>query len=116
MHQLHKWSKANPTKLKYKLINIQLEYEMIRSGSLADEARSICTSSKEFVHDHVCRDKVITKGLDTKIYIKVNKVNAERRSMKVFYLLFIEPYTGGTRDSEKYTFPDLKKVSIAINR
>jgi len=29
--------------------------------------------------------------------------------------LFTEPYTAGTRDSEKYVFPDLKKVKVTID-
>ena len=35
--------------------------------------------------------------------------------MKGILLLFVEPYTAGTRDSEKYIFPDLKKISVTIN-
>ena len=27
----------------------------------------------------------------------------------------MEPYAAGTRDSEKYIFPDLKKISVTIN-
>ena len=52
------------------------------------------------------------KGRDTKINITVN---SQRRSMKDLLLLFVEPYTGGTRDSEKFVFPDLKKVRVTIN-
>lgn len=83
---------------------------MIRSESLADEVTSGYTSGKEFASP----DKLvlITKGTETRINIKVN---AQRRSMKGVLLLFIEPYTGGTSDSQKYIFPDLKKVSITIN-
>ena len=99
---------SNPTKLKYKLTNIQLEYEMIHSENLAEEAKSVYTSGKEFVYDHVMMDKVVTikRGTDTRINIKVN---AQRRSMKSILLLFVVPYVAGTRDSEKYIFPDLKK-------
>ena len=102
------------TKLKYKLTNIQLEYEMIRSEKLANEAGSIYTSSKEFAYDYVSCDKVvpINKGTDTIINLKVN---AQRRSMKGILLLFVEPYVAGTRDSEKHIFPDLKKISVTIN-
>ena len=105
---------SDPTKLKYKLTNIQLEYEMIHSENLAEEAESVYTLGKEFAYDHVMLDKVvtITRGTDTKINIKVN---AQRRSMKGILLLFVVPYTAGTRDSEKYIFPDLKKISITIN-
>ena len=105
---------SDPTKLKYKLMNIQLEYEMVRSEQLADEAASIYTSGKGFAYDHLSRDKVVpfNKGTDTRINIKVS---AQRRSMKGILLLFVEPYAAGTTDSEKYIFPDPKKISITIN-
>ena len=105
---------SDASKLKYKLTNIQLEYEMIQSEYLAQEAASIYTSGKEFAYDHVVRDEVvpISKGSDTRINIKVS---AKRRSMKGILLLFVEPYAVGTRDSEKYVFPDLKKISVTIN-
>ena len=99
---------SDPTKLKYKLTNIQLEYEMIHSEMLAEEAESVYTSGKEFAYDHVSRPKVvpINRGTETRINIKID---TQRRSMKGILLLFVEPYTAGTRDSEKYTFPALKK-------
>ena len=111
---------GDSTKLKYKLTNIQLEYEMIRDTpasnreSLGDQATTMYTSGKGFLYDHVSRDKVVSvaKNSDSRINIKVN---AQRRSMKGLLLLFVEPYTAGTRDSEKYVFPDIKKVSVTIN-
>ena len=105
---------SDPTKLKYKLTNIQLEYEMIHSENLAKEAEIVYASSKEFAYYHVSRTKVvpIVKGTETRINIKVD---AQRRSMKGILLLFVEPYTAGTRDSEKYIFPDLKKISVTVN-
>ena len=102
---------SDPTKLKNKLTNIQLEYEMINSEKLAEEAKSVYTAGKElFAYNHVNRAKVvpINKNSDTRINIKVD---AQRRSMKGILLLFVEPYTAGTRDSEKYIFPNLNKVS-----
>ena len=105
---------SDPTKLKYKLTNIQLEYEMIHSENLAEEAESVYTSGKEFAYDHVSRPKVvpINRGTETRINIKVD---SQRRSMKGILLLFVEPYTAGTRDSEKYIFPALKKISVTVN-
>ena len=112
---------GDATKLKYKLINVQLEYEMLRDSppkyerdSLGDEATFIYKQGKQFLYDHVTRDKVIPfkKGTDTRINVKVN---AQRSSMKGLLLLFVEPYTAGTRDSEKYIFPDIKKISVTIN-
>ena len=105
---------SDPTKLKYKLTNIQLEYEMIHSENLAEEAESVYKSSKEFAYDHVSRPKVvpINRGTETRLNIKVD---SQRRSMKGILLLFVEPYTAGTRDSEKYIFPALKKISVTVN-
>jgi len=102
---------SDPTKLKYKLTNIQLEYEMIHSDMLAEEARSAYSNGKEFVYDHVHLDSIpsFQRGSDTRLNIKVN---AQRRSMKAILLLFVEPYSAGARDSEKYVFPDLTKVEV----
>ena len=87
---------------------------MIHSETLAEEADGIYDSGKEFAYDHVSREKVvpINRGTETRINIKVN---TQRRSMKSILLLFVEPYAAGARDSEKYSFPDLKKISVTIN-
>jgi len=105
---------SDPAKLKYKLTNIQLEYEMMYRPSLAQEADSVYSSGKEFLYDHVQLEKTIPfkKGSDALLNIKVNP---PRRSLKAILLLFTEPYTAGTRDSEKFIFPDLKKVKVTIN-
>ena len=73
---------------------------MIHSENLAEEAKSVYTSGKEFAYDHVSRAKVvpIVRGTEPRINIKVD---AQRRSMKGILLLFVEPYATGTRDSEK---------------
>ena len=87
------------TKLKYKLANIQLEYEMIRSEELANEATSVYESGKAIAYDHVSRNSVKKVNSPTEL---VNiKVDSQRRSMKGILLLFVEPYTAGARDSEK---------------
>ena len=87
---------------------------MIRSEDLAEEAKCVYTSGKEFANDHVSQAKVvpINKGTETRKNIKID---AQRRSMKGILLLFVEPYAPGTRDAEKYIFPDLKKISVTIN-
>jgi len=105
---------SDTTKLKYKLTNIQLEYEMIPSKQLAREANSEYSSGKEFLYDHVHLEKTIpfAKGSDARLNIKVN---AQKRSLKAILFLFTEPYNPGARDSEKFVFPDLKKVKVTIN-
>ena len=104
---------SDSTKLKYKLTNIQLEYEMIRSEDLADQATRVYDNGKEFLYDHVSRHSV--KKVDTSTELINIKVDSQRRSLKAILLLFVKPYTAGTRDSEEYVFPDLKKVMVTIN-
>ena len=105
---------SEATKLKYKLTNIELQYEMILSKTLADEAERVFTDGKELLYDHVMRYLVepINKATQTRIN---KKIDGQKRSLKAILLLFIEGYTGGGRDSEKYVFPDLTKVSVTIN-
>ena len=105
---------SDPSKLGYKLEKIQLEYEVIRSKTLADEALSTYRSGKEFAYDFVMRDKVvpITRGSDTRLNLWVNP---QRRSLKGILLLFINPYNPGARDSENYFNPDITKVTVTVN-
>jgi len=91
------------TQLKYKLKNIQLEYKRICSKTLADEARSVYSSGKEFSHDNVLHDKEVALKKDTDTRINM-KVNTPKRSLKA-----------GARDSKKFIFPDLTKVSVTVN-
>jgi len=88
---------TDTTQLKYRLTDIQLKYEMIRSKTLADEAYSVYSSTKEFAYDHVMHSEVVVfkKGTDTRLNIKVD---AQKRLLKALLLLFIEPYTDGARD------------------
>ena len=100
--------------LGYKLENIQMEYEVIRSKTLADEATSTYNSGKEFAYDHVMRERVvpITRASDTHLNLRVNP---QRRSLKGILLLFISQYTPGNRDSEYYFNPDITKVAVTVN-
>ena len=72
---------SDPSKLKYKLTNIQLEHEMIRSSTLAADAHSVYSSGKEFLYDHVMRAEVVpfSKGTDTRMNLRVYP---QRRSLK----------------------------------
>ena len=105
---------SEPTQLGYKLENIELEYEVIRSKTLAEETVSTYNSGKEFAYDLVMRERVvpITLGSDTHLTIRVNP---QRRSLKGLLLLFINPYNPGTRDSEHYFNPDITKVKVTVN-
>lgn len=105
---------SDAAQLKYKLTNIQMEYEMINSKTLADEAQSVYTNGKEFAYDHIQREEVVTfkKGADTRLNLRVNP---QRRSLKAILLLFVEPYVAGARNAENYLNPDLTKVSVTVN-
>ena len=105
---------SDGTKLGYKLENIQLEYEVIRSKDLADEAMSTYASGKEFAYDLVMRAKVvtITRGSDTHLNLRVNP---QRKSLKGILLLFLNPYAAGARDTEHYFNPDITKVKVTVN-
>ena len=72
---------SDASKLVYNLENIQLEYETIRSKSLADEATSIYTNGKEFAYDLVMRERVVpsSRGGDARLNLRVNP---QRRSLK----------------------------------
>ena len=89
---------TDASKLAYELTNIHLEYEVIHSKNLADEAESNYKNGKRLMYEHVTHQKTISfsKGTDSII-----SINVPRRSMKGLLLLFYEPYTGGARDSEK---------------
>ena len=105
---------SDPSKLGYKLENIELEYEVIRSKTLADEAKSTYATGKEFAYDLVMREMVvpITLGSDTRLNLKVNP---QRRSLKGILLLFINPYTAGARDTEHYFNPNITAVNVTVN-
>ena len=105
---------SDASKLVYKLENIQLKYEVIRSKFLADEATSKYIHGKEFAYDHVMRERVvpISRGDDTRITLRVNP---QRRSLKGILLLFINTYADGARNSEHYFNPDITKVKVTVN-
>jgi len=76
---------SDASKLNYRLTSIQLEYEMIRSKALADEADSVYKSGKEFAYDHVMREEVVTfsKGVDQRLNIRV--ILSADRSRQSFF-------------------------------
>ena len=57
------------------LLIIQLEYEMIRSKTLAYEPHSLYSSGKEFAYDHMSRSQVVP-------FVKQNWHKAEHRSRR----------------------------------
>ena len=105
---------ADASKLVYKLKNIQLEYERIRSKQLADHATTAYTHGKGFAYDKVVLEKTVTFDRGTAADLNLH-INPQRRSLKGILLLFIEPYVAGARDSENYFNPDITNVEVTIN-
>ena len=81
---------SDESKLVYKLTNIQLEYKVIRSKHLADEATSTYTYGKEFAFDHVMLSEVVEFNRGTESLLNL-RMNPQRRSLKGVLLLFIGP-------------------------
>ena len=105
---------SDPTKLEYELKDIKLEYEVILSKTLADEARSTYISGKEFAYDLVMRERIVTIARGSETHFNL-KVNPQRRSLKGILLLFITPYNPGARDSENYFNPDITNVDVTVS-
>ena len=105
---------SDASKLVYKLKNIQLEYERIRSKQLADQATTAYTHGKMFAYDQVMLEKTVTfdRGTDADLNLLANP---QRRSLKGILLLFIVPYNAGARDTEAFFNPDITNAEITIN-
>lgn len=105
---------SSGSKMAYKLKNIHLQYEVIKSKKIADEAMTVLQLGKEYYFDQVTwRQKVdIKRNADTLIQINLTPT---KLSLKAVVLLFIEKYNTGKRDSTAYSFPDLTKVKVTVN-
>ncbi len=105
---------SDATKLSYSITNLELEYESLRDDGLARAAASAYQSGTTFFYEqiHLHKSLSISKPNDSIIN---ESINLPRRSMTGLLLLFVEPYTAGTRDSEKFVFPDLKSVRVTID-
>jgi len=105
---------SESSQLKYKLTNIELEYELLNSPLLAEEAEREYTTGKVFPFNHVHRNLRNSFKKDDASLINI-KVDSQRKSLKAILILFTDPYTAGGKDSEKYLFPDITKVEVTLN-
>lgn len=94
---------SDPTKLKYKLTNTELEYKVFRSNTLADGVFSVYTNGKEFTYDHVIGHEVVPfrKYTDSRLTIKVDP---QGWSMKEILLLFADPMSKAPRTQKNTSF------------
>ena len=99
---------SDPADLDYEINNLKLEYEVIHNKELADEAKSNYLNGKRYMYEHVTHHKTISFDAGTTSIIN-ESINVPRRS-KGILLLFYQPYTAGTRDSEKTLNADINEV------
>ena len=103
---------SDASKLVYKLKNIQLEYERIRSKQLADHATTVYTNGKGFAYDQVVLEKTVTfdRGTDADLNLLVNP---QRRSLKG--ILLRRDALEGARNTEAFLNPDITNVEVTSN-
>ena len=105
---------TDPAQLEYEINNLKLEYEVIHKNELADEAKSNYLNGKRYMYEHINHHKTISIDAGTTSIIN-ESINVPRRSMKGILLLFYQPYTAGTRDSEKTLNADINEIKVDIN-
>lgn len=105
---------SDPTKLQYELQNLELEYEILKSETLAIQTNAMYKSGKMYFYDNVTLLKQCTIARNTDSVIN-HTIDIPRRSMKGILLLYLETYADGARDSEKFANPDIESVKITID-
>ena len=93
----------------YKLTDLQLEYDVIKSEGLANSVRETYNTRRSFPYNYSTLLKTLpwAKG-NTR---EVIDINIPRKSMKAVVLLFTEK---GAGDSEHFPFPNLTQVDVTV--
>ena len=103
------------TKIKdmaYKLTNICLEYDTFTDQSIASTIAQQYSSGYAFMYDkvdHLKTEKVTNNETDIN-----QNINIPRRSVKGVLILFEKAFDTGTRETEHFYNPKIKKVDITI--
>ena len=93
----------------YKLTDMQLEYEIIESESLAERVRGDYNAGRSSGYDYTTLLKTLVWNKDNTR--EVVDINIPRKSMTAVILLFTKK---GSTDSEEFLFPNLTNVDITI--
>ena len=93
----------------YKLTDLQLEYDVIKSEGLANSVRGTYNTGRSLPYNYSTLLKTLpwAKG-NTR---EVIDINIPRKSMKAVVLLFTEK---GAGDSEHFPFPNLTQVDVTV--
>ena len=102
-------AQSGQEKGKYKLTDLNLEYEIIESEDLARGVKEKYTTGRSLGYDY-------TTLLQTLAWKKYSEretiaVNIPRKSLKAIVLLFTE---SDANDSEHFPFPNLTKVDVTV--
>ena len=94
---------------EYKLTDMQLEYDVIRSVGLAESIRGTYNIGRSFPYNHVTllKSPVWRKESEREVI----DINVPRKSLKAVVLLFTEK---GSKDSEYFPFPNLTSVKVDV--
>ena len=94
---------------EYKLTDMQLEYDVIRSVGLAKSVKGTYNTGRSFPYNHVTLLK--SPVWQKKSEREVIDINVPRKSLKAVVLLFTEK---GSKDSEYFPFPNLTSVKVDV--
>ena len=98
----------------YKITNLELEYSCISSEYLAREAQVAYQVGKGFLYENVTLHKTFTISKPNDGVINQH-INLPRRSITGILCLFILPYAGGEKNSERFLNPGFTSINIDVN-
>ena len=98
----------------YKITNLELEYSCISSEYLAREAQAAYQVGKGFLYENVTLHKTFTISRPNDGVINQH-INLPRRSITGILCLFILPYAGGEKNSERFLNPGFTSINIDVN-
>ena len=102
-------AQTNEATGNYKLVDMQLEYEIIESEQLAEDVKGKFALGLSLGYDYTTLLKTLPWSKDSTR--QVIDINIPRKSMKAVVLLFTKKDAG---DSEEFVFPNLTRVDVTV--
>ena len=93
----------------YKLTDVRLEYEMIKSAGLAESVKGTYNAGRSFPYNYSSLLQRLPWRKDSKR--EDIRINVPRKSLQAIVLLFTEKDAG---DSEHFPFPNLTQVDVTV--
>ena len=102
-------AQANEETGTYRLTDLQLEYDVIKSEGLSNSVRESHNEGRSFPYNYSTLLKTLPWAKESTR--EVIDINIPRKSMKAVVLLFKEK---GVGDSEHFPFPNLTQVDVTV--